>query len=136
MGYRWACITDHSFQGFYTVYRHVFEAIINEDAPFMEDQETEIKRIPTFGDSKSSYDEVRPPSSPKTLLFPVSTRFCSRRLVRSMVTGRAIVRTRPMRGSINSTFDKHQIVKFFEQWRRRTRRSVRQRGRNATKKCG
>ncbi|CAD6227433.1 GSCOCG00001115001-RA-CDS [Cotesia congregata] len=39
--------------GFYSVYRHVFEELAAEDLEFAEDEE-----IPGFGDSKSSWEEV------------------------------------------------------------------------------
>uniref|UniRef100_A0A1I8QDJ3 DnaJ homolog subfamily C member 21 n=1 Tax=Stomoxys calcitrans TaxID=35570 RepID=A0A1I8QDJ3_STOCA len=44
-------------QGFYSVYRDVFEKIATEDQEFMDD-ENEIENIPAFGDSTSSYEEV------------------------------------------------------------------------------
>ncbi|XP_025830253.1 dnaJ homolog subfamily C member 21-like [Agrilus planipennis] len=43
--------------GFYVVYRNVFEKIAKEDLEFMEDKD-EFCQIPSFGDSKSDYDEV------------------------------------------------------------------------------
>lgn len=45
------------FQGFYTVYRHVFETIANEDKPFL-DKDEEAISAPHFGYSNSSYEEV------------------------------------------------------------------------------
>uniref|UniRef100_A0A1A9X3T5 DnaJ homolog subfamily C member 21 n=1 Tax=Glossina brevipalpis TaxID=37001 RepID=A0A1A9X3T5_9MUSC len=43
--------------GFYAVYRNVFQQIAVEDAEFMDD-EMEMEKIPSFGDSQSSYDEI------------------------------------------------------------------------------
>ncbi|KAM7345882.1 dnaJ homolog subfamily C member 21 [Cochliomyia hominivorax] len=48
---------DDDAKGFYTVYREVFEKIAAEDAEFLHDEE-ELKNFPTFGNSKSNYDEV------------------------------------------------------------------------------
>ncbi|KAG8191458.1 hypothetical protein JTE90_020708 [Oedothorax gibbosus] len=45
-------------RGFYTVYRHVFETIANEDKPFL-DKDDEDLEVPAFGNSNSSYEEVR-----------------------------------------------------------------------------
>ena len=44
-------------QGFYTVYRVVFDLLKDEDAVYL-DGKSDVK-IPGFGDSKSSYEEVR-----------------------------------------------------------------------------
>ncbi|XP_034947062.1 dnaJ homolog subfamily C member 21 [Chelonus insularis] len=44
--------------GFYTVYRNVFEKIAAEDLEFIDDDETTIDNIPNFGNSQSSYEEV------------------------------------------------------------------------------
>ncbi|XP_014087286.2 dnaJ homolog subfamily C member 21 [Bactrocera oleae] len=46
--------------GFYAVYREVFAKLAAEDAEFMDD-DGEIEKIPAFGDSKSSYEEVVAP---------------------------------------------------------------------------
>jgi len=43
--------------GFYTIYRHVFEEITREDIEYMDDKE-EFCEIPLFGNSNSDYDEV------------------------------------------------------------------------------
>ncbi|XP_032664730.1 dnaJ homolog subfamily C member 21-like [Odontomachus brunneus] len=43
--------------GFYAVYRTVFEKLVEEDAEFAKDDESE-EEIPGFGDSQSSYEEV------------------------------------------------------------------------------
>ncbi|XP_074641526.1 dnaJ homolog subfamily C member 21-like [Tubulanus polymorphus] len=43
--------------GFYTVYRTVFEALAAEDAEFMEQDDSDYN-MPGFGDSKSDYEEV------------------------------------------------------------------------------
>ncbi|XP_017484472.1 PREDICTED: dnaJ homolog subfamily C member 21 [Rhagoletis zephyria] len=47
-------------KGFYSVYRQVFEKIAAEDAEFIDDED-EVEQIPTFGDSKSSYEDVVAP---------------------------------------------------------------------------
>ncbi|XP_011205427.2 dnaJ homolog subfamily C member 21 [Bactrocera dorsalis] len=47
-------------KGFYAVYREVFEKLAAEDAEFMDD-DSEIEDIPSFGDSKSNYEEVVAP---------------------------------------------------------------------------
>ncbi|XP_018802191.1 PREDICTED: dnaJ homolog subfamily C member 21 [Bactrocera latifrons] len=47
-------------KGFYAVYREVFEKLAAEDAEFMDD-DSEIENIPSFGDSKSNYEEVVAP---------------------------------------------------------------------------
>ena len=44
-------------QGFYTVYRKVFETIAAEDLEYMDDAGSDTER-PEFGDSNSSYEEV------------------------------------------------------------------------------
>uniref|UniRef100_A0A915ANV9 DnaJ homolog subfamily C member 21 n=1 Tax=Parascaris univalens TaxID=6257 RepID=A0A915ANV9_PARUN len=46
---------DDGEKGFYTVYRHVFETLANEDYEFVDDLE---EKYPGFGDSMSSYEEV------------------------------------------------------------------------------
>ncbi|XP_067631185.1 dnaJ homolog subfamily C member 21 [Eurosta solidaginis] len=51
---------DDDEKGFYAVYREVFNKIAAEDAEFMDD-ENEVGDIRTFGDSKSSYDDVVAP---------------------------------------------------------------------------
>ncbi|EFN88398.1 dnaJ homolog subfamily C member 21 [Harpegnathos saltator] len=43
--------------GFYTVYRKVFEKLVEEDAEFTRDSESE-EEMPGFGNSQSSYEEV------------------------------------------------------------------------------
>lgn len=43
-------------QGFYTVYRRVFEAIVAEDLEFIEDPAS--AHFPGFGTSDSDYEEV------------------------------------------------------------------------------
>lgn len=43
--------------GFYTVYRNVFQKIAEEDIEFMEDKE-EFIEIPSFGDSESDFQKV------------------------------------------------------------------------------
>lgn len=43
--------------GFYTVYRNVFDKIAKEDMDFMEDKE-EYCNIPSFGNSQSDYEKV------------------------------------------------------------------------------
>ena len=52
------------FQGFYGVYRKVFESIAAEDLEFMQDMKSNFE-IPGFGKSTSNYDEV----SEKNILF-------------------------------------------------------------------
>ena len=47
----------HYFQGFYTVYKDVFENLAQEDYVFMPDM-TEDDEFPTFGNSQSDYEEV------------------------------------------------------------------------------
>uniref|UniRef100_A0A0A1X9X6 DnaJ homolog subfamily C member 21 n=1 Tax=Zeugodacus cucurbitae TaxID=28588 RepID=A0A0A1X9X6_ZEUCU len=47
-------------KGFYAVYREVFEKLAAEDAEFVDD-DSDIEQIPSFGDSKSSYEEVVAP---------------------------------------------------------------------------
>ena len=44
-------------QGFYAVYRQVFEQLAAEDYEFMEDKDSDWQ-MPGFGDSQSSYEEV------------------------------------------------------------------------------
>lgn len=43
--------------GFYTIYRHVFEKVAEEDMEYREDKGSECEP-PSFGDALSSYDEV------------------------------------------------------------------------------
>ena len=43
--------------GFYAVYRHVFETLAKEDEPHMDDP-SDFLNVPTFGDSTSNYEEV------------------------------------------------------------------------------
>lgn len=43
-------------EGFYTVYRIVFEKIAAEDSEYMEEEE--FLKIPMFGNSKSSFDDI------------------------------------------------------------------------------
>jgi len=45
------------FQGFFTVYRQVFEKITREEMEYMTQEDTE--EFPMFGDSQSDYDTVR-----------------------------------------------------------------------------
>lgn len=49
--------TRFSLQGFYTVYRNLFESIVKEEMEQsrMEDEDEEF---PSFGDSQSDYDTV------------------------------------------------------------------------------
>lgn len=49
--------TNLSLQGFYTVYRNLFESVVKEEMEQsrMEDEEEEF---PSFGDSQSDYDTV------------------------------------------------------------------------------
>jgi hypothetical protein len=51
-------LNDLNFQGFYAVYKEVFRVIAEEDYTFMDDKE-EDNEHPEFGDSQSSYEEVR-----------------------------------------------------------------------------
>uniref|UniRef100_A0A1A9UCR1 DnaJ homolog subfamily C member 21 n=1 Tax=Glossina austeni TaxID=7395 RepID=A0A1A9UCR1_GLOAU len=44
-------------KGFYSVYSNVFQQIIVEDAEFMDD-EMEVEKVPSFGNSQSSYEEI------------------------------------------------------------------------------
>uniref|UniRef100_F1KYC5 DnaJ homolog subfamily C member 21 n=2 Tax=Ascaris suum TaxID=6253 RepID=F1KYC5_ASCSU len=46
---------DDGEKSFYTVYRHVFETLANEDYEFLDDLE---EKYPGFGDSTSNYEEV------------------------------------------------------------------------------
>merc|ERR1712098_52407 len=46
--------------GFYSVYRGVFESLAEEDYVFMPDRKKE-DTFPNFGDSKSDYEEVTGP---------------------------------------------------------------------------
>lgn len=46
-------------RGFYTVYRQVFVEISTEEADFISDEQ--LKEIPTFGNSKSLYEDVVAP---------------------------------------------------------------------------
>ena len=52
-------------QGFYTVYRNVFEKISDEDSVFLDSKVSECE-LPNFGDSLSKFDEV---SLTKVLLY-------------------------------------------------------------------
>lgn len=45
------------FQGFFTVYREVFEKIAKEEMEYMTQEDTE--EFPMFGYSQSDYDTVR-----------------------------------------------------------------------------
>lgn len=47
-------------EGFYAVYRGVFEKIAKEDMEYMENKE-EFSSVPTFGDSESDYEQVVKP---------------------------------------------------------------------------
>lgn len=52
------CVTFHSaLQGFYTVYRNLFESIAKEELEHSKEEE-ESDDFPTFGDSQSDYDTV------------------------------------------------------------------------------
>ncbi|XP_033208311.1 dnaJ homolog subfamily C member 21 [Belonocnema kinseyi] len=44
-------------QGFYTIYRTVFEKLAAEDADFSKEGDSDVE-VPGFGDSKSSYEDV------------------------------------------------------------------------------
>uniref|UniRef100_A0A1A9ZNE5 DnaJ homolog subfamily C member 21 n=1 Tax=Glossina pallidipes TaxID=7398 RepID=A0A1A9ZNE5_GLOPL len=44
-------------KGFYSVYSNVFQQIVVEDAEFMDD-EMEVEKVPSFGNSQSSYEEI------------------------------------------------------------------------------
>ncbi|KAL9913018.1 dnaJ homolog subfamily C member 21 isoform 1-T2 [Glossina fuscipes fuscipes] len=44
-------------KGFYSVYSNVFQQIVVEDAEFMND-EMEVEKVPSFGNSQSSYEEI------------------------------------------------------------------------------
>ncbi|XP_051733990.1 dnaJ homolog subfamily C member 21 isoform X2 [Ctenopharyngodon idella] len=45
-------------QGFYTVYRNLFESIVKEEMEHSKDEEDEEEEFPSFGDSQSDYDTV------------------------------------------------------------------------------
>ncbi|XP_067279001.1 dnaJ homolog subfamily C member 21 [Pseudorasbora parva] len=45
-------------QGFYTVYRSLFESIVKEEMEHSKDEEDEEDEFPSFGDSQSDYDTV------------------------------------------------------------------------------
>ncbi|XP_058272031.1 dnaJ homolog subfamily C member 21 isoform X2 [Hemibagrus wyckioides] len=45
-------------QGFYTVYRNLFESIAKEELEHSKEEEDECEDLPTFGDSQSDYDTV------------------------------------------------------------------------------
>ncbi|XP_036443754.1 dnaJ homolog subfamily C member 21 isoform X3 [Colossoma macropomum] len=45
-------------QGFYTVYRNLFESIAKEELEHSKDEDEECEDFPTFGDSQSDYDTV------------------------------------------------------------------------------
>ncbi|XP_051960122.1 dnaJ homolog subfamily C member 21 [Xyrauchen texanus] len=45
-------------QGFYTVYRNLFENITKEEMEHCKDEEDEDEEFPSFGDSQSDYDTV------------------------------------------------------------------------------
>ncbi|XP_067231910.1 dnaJ homolog subfamily C member 21 isoform X2 [Chanodichthys erythropterus] len=45
-------------QGFYTVYRNLFESIVKEEMEHSKDEEDEEDEFPSFGDSQSDYDTV------------------------------------------------------------------------------
>lgn len=44
-------------EGFYTVYRNVFEKLVIEDSEFMKEGDSD-EEVPGFGDSQSSYEDV------------------------------------------------------------------------------
>lgn len=47
------------WQGFYTVYRNVFESIVKEEMEHSKvEEEDDDEAFPTFGDSQSDYDTV------------------------------------------------------------------------------
>lgn len=49
-------------QGFYAVYRNVFESIIKEEMEHSKvEEEDDDEAFPTFGDSQSDYDTVSQP---------------------------------------------------------------------------
>ena len=58
-------------QGFYTVYRKVFETIAAEDIEYRDDADGDEK-LPGFGDSTSSYEEVRTRTRTRTLAYDVN----------------------------------------------------------------
>ncbi|KAM9450642.1 dnaJ homolog subfamily C member 21 isoform 2-T2 [Clarias gariepinus] len=45
-------------QGFYTVYRNLFESIAKEELEHSKEEDNEFDDFPTFGDSQSDYDTV------------------------------------------------------------------------------
>lgn len=45
-------------QGFYTVYRNLFESIAKEELEHSKEEDDESDDFPTFGDSQSDYDTV------------------------------------------------------------------------------
>lgn len=45
-------------EGFYTVYRNLFESIVKEEMEHSKDEEDEEDEFPSFGDSQSDYDTV------------------------------------------------------------------------------
>lgn len=49
---------DNDEKSFYSVYRKIFETILMEDEPHMDDP-NEVSQIPSFGNSQSDYDSVR-----------------------------------------------------------------------------
>lgn len=53
----WPMSFVHFLQGFYAVYRVVFELLTEEDIEFMEDKESP-QEIPGFGQSDSPYETV------------------------------------------------------------------------------
>lgn len=54
----WHTFIWHVFQGFYAVYRVVFELLAEEDYEFLEDKDSN-QEIPGFGRSDSPYETVR-----------------------------------------------------------------------------
>lgn len=62
--YYWAvqnmsgCFALFLFQGFFTVFRQVFEKIAKEEMEYMTQEDT--AEFPMFGHSQSDYDTVRP----------------------------------------------------------------------------
>ena len=45
-------------QGFYTVYRNLFESITTEEMDHSKEEDEEEDEFPSFGDSQSDYDTV------------------------------------------------------------------------------
>lgn len=63
--------TPFSLQGFYTVYRNLFESIVKEEMEHSrveDEEEEEEEEFPSFGDSQSDYDTVSQPHTEHTCL--------------------------------------------------------------------